>query len=43
MVESGFAALDTTQDVRRARREQNNAGWHHKLAELRQHTEQLVV
>ncbi|MCX5214823.1 SRPBCC family protein [Kitasatospora sp. NBC_00240] len=43
MVESGFAGLDTTQDVRRARRDQNNAGWHHKLAELRQHTEQLVV
>lgn len=43
MVESGFAELAMPEEDRRARHEQNGAGWTRKLAELQQHTEQLPV
>jgi hypothetical protein len=43
MVESGFADLVMPEEDRRARYEQNGAGWTRKLAEFQQHTEQLPV
>jgi uncharacterized protein YndB with AHSA1/START domain len=43
MAESGFAELAMPEEDRRARHEQNGAGWTRKLAELQQHTEQLPV
>ncbi len=42
VVESGFAALDAPDDVRRDGRQQNTEGWKQELAKLRDRAEQAV-
>jgi uncharacterized protein YndB with AHSA1/START domain len=43
VVESGFAALATSEDQRARNREGNTDGWEHELGELREYAEKVAV